>query len=79
MRWCTGEYGETSYQFHNGYNTQVHFWYRFECTDGRVYTGNTFVDSGKETYWADMMKSIPHSWSITKKELQDQSGVWVAF
>ena len=79
MKWCVDEYGEVSYQFYNGYSFEVHYWYKFECTDGRSYTGNNYLNSAAQSERADMMKSKPNLWYITRKERKDNSGQWVSF
>jgi hypothetical protein len=79
MKWCVDEFGETNHRFLNDYNVEVHIWYKIDCTDGRSYTGNLFLKSGAESDRADMMKSKPSVWYITKKERQDNTGKWVQF
>lgn len=79
MQWCKDEFGEVNYKFRNGYKVPVHFWFKFECKDGRVHTGNMTLDAGAISDGADMMKSVPNMWYILKKQHQDSDGKWVAF
>jgi len=79
MKWCTSDTGEVTHQFYNVYNVDIHFWYKFECKDGRTYTGNIYLNSGQQSDRADMMKSKPNMWYITKKEKKGADGRWEAF
>jgi len=79
MKWCKNDRDEINYQFYNRYTFDVHFWYKFDCTDGRTYDGNIFLNSGEASDKADMMKSKPSTWVITRKEKKDSNGKWVTF
>lgn len=81
FRWCKDPsmFNETTYQFHNGYRFKVWYFFKIDFTNGESTTGNTILGSEEESDKGAMYKRIPSSWTIVKKQKQDESGKWVNF
>lgn len=86
FRNCITDWGLRSYQFYNGYNFKVHFYFYFTYTDGtnsgnngNIYLeGESYSDKGATDNSSGTNKKIS-AWSITKKERQNSNGNWVTF